>query len=227
MIGVVLDVSDRHEAFAAVSASESRQRLLINELNHRVKNTLATVQSIADQTARRSTSLDDFRASFEARLIALSATHNVLTRSGWEGAGLREILLNELQPYGEERVRLRGAEVELEARQALTLGMVFHELATNAAKYGALSNANGVVSVTWSVDLDSRRTLEIAWRESGGPPVAIPLRRGFGSRLIQGGVGRELDGDVELNYAPEGFCCTLRVPLSSGANAAAPRPFAF
>lgn len=227
MIGVVLDVSDRHEAFAAVSASEARQRLLINELNHRVKNTLATIQSIADQTARRSTSLEGFRASFEARIIALSATHNVLTRSGWEGAGLREILLSELQPYGEERVRLRGAEVELEARQALALGMVFHELATNAAKYGALSNAKGVVTVTWSVDLDARRTLEIGWRESGGPQVAVPLRRGFGSRLIQGGVGQELGGEVALDYAPEGFCCTLRVPLSDGASAAAARPFAF
>lgn len=202
MAGVVLDVTDRRMAYAALAESEARQRLLIDELNHRVKNTLATVQSIARQSAKGATSTASFRAAFDARLIALSHTHDALTRSGWSGASLRELLEQEFAPYAPGQVRLQGREVELEPRQALALGMVLHELSTNAAKYGALSTPEGLVSVQWNCD---QGRLELRWSERGGPAVGPPTRCGFGSQLIQGSVVRDLGGSVELAYDPQGF----------------------
>jgi hypothetical protein len=155
MIGVVLDVTDRHQAFAAVTASERRHRLMTNELNHRVKNTLATIQSIARHTARSAQSLGAFRQAFEDRLLALSATHNVLTQASWESASIGELLAQETAPYPPEQVSVGGPLVMLPARQALALGMVFHELATNAAKYGALSVEAGQLDVRWAtLDVD-------------------------------------------------------------------------
>jgi len=216
MIGVLLDVTDRHAAFSAVTESERRQRLLINELNHRVKNSLATVQSIAAQTSRRASDLADFREKFEARLIALSATHNALTQGGWEGASLETLLRNELSPYSHEQVRLHGPDVALSPAVALALGMVFHELATNAAKYGPLSSSSaGSVQVGWRVERDEAETrrLLLSWKEQGGPPVQAPSHRGFGSRLIDSAVRHELGGVAEMRFEPDGLRLALDIPL--------------
>ncbi|MBB4004055.1 MHYT domain-containing protein [Aurantimonas endophytica] len=227
MIGVVLDVTDRHEAFAAVTESERRQRLMVNELNHRVKNTLATIQSIAAQTARRAATPEDFRRSFEGRLVALSETHNALTRGGWEVACLRELFQHELGPYSEEQFRLEGPATPLGPRQALALGMVIHELATNAAKYGALSTPAGCLRVAWAVQADAA-TLAIEWSEHGGPVVEPPSRKGFGSRLLHLSIEKELGGQAELRYEPDGFVCSLVIPLADmKTQASGAKDFAF
>jgi two-component sensor histidine kinase/NO-binding membrane sensor protein with MHYT domain len=214
MVGVVFDVTERQEAFAAVAASERRQRLLIDELNHRVKNTLAAVQSISRQSAKRAASVQELHDLFEARLIALSQTHNALTRQSWEHAWLKELLTQQLDPYPPEQVRLQGEDVELPPRDALALGMVFHELATNAAKYGALSTPSGCVTVTWTVLAGPRgRQLRLDWAETGGPRVEQPARRGFGSRLVQGSVVGELGGSADLAFEPDGFHGRFAIPL--------------
>jgi NO-binding membrane sensor protein with MHYT domain/two-component sensor histidine kinase len=222
MVGVLFDVTERQEAFAAVADSERSQRLLIDELNHRVKNTLAAVQSISRQSAKRAGSLEDFRDLFESRLIALSQTHNALTRTAWRHARLAELLAEQLGPYPADQVRLDGPDVELAPREALALGMVFHELATNAAKYGALSARGGVVQVDWGVvDGHDGPELALQWRETGGPPVVEPARRGFGVRMIQGSIAGELGGGAALDFAPDGFRARLRVPLSRPESEAA------
>lgn len=222
MVGVLFDVTERESAFAAVADSERRQRLLIDELNHRVKNTLAAVQSISRQSAKRAGSLESFRDLFEARLIALSNTHNALTRTAWEHAGLRELLTEQLGPYPADQVDLKGEEVALAPREALALGMVFHELATNAAKYGALSVPAGRLSVSWDVGPGRRGPeLRLFWTETGGPPATQPARRGFGLRMIHGSVAGELGGDAELEFAPEGFRCRLSAPLAVAVTDAA------
>lgn len=210
MSGVITDITDRRQAFIALADSERQQRVLINELNHRVKNTLSTVQSIARQTARRSPDLAAFTPLFEARLLALSNTQNLLTAGNWERAPLRDLLEQELAPYAGEQVRLNGPAVDLDPRQTLGLGMAFHELATNAAKYGALSTAAGCVRVDWSV---AGGSLLLDWVESGGPLVTPPTRRGFGSHLIETTVNRSLGGSAALAYPEDGFTFSLRLPL--------------
>ena len=198
--------------------AQEQQRLLINELNHRVKNTLATVQSIAAQTARRAESTEDFREKFETRLIALSHTHNALTRGGWESASLRELLTQEMKPYSADQVRLEGPEIDLPPRLAVTLGMVFHELGTNAAKYGALSTPTGLVRVAWRAVLGEgeAKSLSLHWTEEGGPAVRQPTRRGFGSRLIENSVKGELGGSSRMTFESSGFSYRLEVVLSEG-----------
>ena len=196
----------------SVRAAE-RQKLMIDELNHRVKNTLATVQSIAVQTARSHRDPTTFAEAFQSRILSLSHTHDLLTRSHWEGADLRAILTHEIEAHGIARVSLNGPPVALEPAMALSLGMIFHELATNAAKYGALSHADGRVLVDWNVTNQRDRILHISWREAGGPPVIEPDRRGFGSRLIQRNVRHDLAGEIDLVYAPSGLTAELTVPL--------------
>ena len=204
-----------HDVTDTVQAAE-RQKLMIDELNHRVKNTLATVQSIAMQTARSHTDPRSFAESFQARLMALSHTHDLLTRSHWEGADLRDILQHETEAHGPHRVTLNGPPVALDPAASLSLGMIFHELATNAAKYGALSAEGGRVLVDWSVANQTDRRLTLSWRELDGPPVTTPERRGFGSRLIERNVRHDLAGEVELGYLSSGFVAEISIPLDRG-----------
>ena len=197
------DVTDRVLA-------ERRQKLLVDELNHRVKNTLATVQAIADQTLRSAASPEDFRKAFESRLMALSSTHDLLTAGNWESAGLCDVLKAEFRPYPAERLVIDGEDVPLPPAAAVGMGLALHELATNAAKYGALSNAEGRVDVSWTTE---NGELRLTWREVGGPPVEPPTRRGFGSRLIERSLQGALGGSAEQTFEPDGLVCRLRLPL--------------
>ena len=203
------DVTDRVRA-------EQQQKLLLDELNHRVKNTLATVQSIAAQTLRTSPDPLAFRQAFESRLLALSATHDLLTASSWRSAALRDILLAEFRPHGVERYRLEGPDLALSPARALALGLLFHELATNAAKYGALSSPEGCVRVHWSVEGGpGGDRLVIAWTEEKGPRVSVPTRKGFGSRLIERSLRGELGGEATLAYHADGIHCRVVLPLET------------
>ncbi len=197
--------------------AEEHQRLLIHELNHRVKNTLATVQSIAAQTDRAGGDRD----AFLERLLALSRAHDVLTRENWEGAELSAIVQGAVQPFeiaAGQRFRICGPEARLEPQPALALAMALHELATNASKYGALSQAGGRVTIDWTIRPaapDAR--LELCWRETGGPPVVVPTRKGFGTRLLGRGLAAELDGRVEVDYRPDGLVCIVEARLRQDA----------
>jgi PAS domain S-box-containing protein len=205
--GVVLDITPR-------KTWELHQRLLVDELNHRVKNTLAIVQSLAHQTFRTAGISSDVRRAFEGRLEALAVAHNVLTRENWEAADLREIAEGALQAHrGSSILTISGPSVRLEPKTAVTLAMALHELATNAVKYGALSVDGGQVSVTWSVEGVGEPRLRLVWEERGGPPVTPPATRGFGSRMIERALASELKGSVTLDFAREGLSCTIDAPL--------------
>ncbi len=192
---------------------ERHQNLLLDELNHRVKNTLATVQAMAMQTLK---DVDlPARDAFLARLFALSGQHDLLTLDNWEGASFEGVVRRALRPWRvDERARFQvsGPAVHLDPKKALALGMAFHELASNAAKYGAFSNATGTVHVTWTISPDDQR-LKLRWEERGGPPVAPPTRRGFGLRLIEHGLAREISGQVHLDFRPEGLICCWDMKL--------------
>ena len=205
-----------HDITENVLAAE-RQKLMIDELNHRVKNTLATVQSIAIQTARSNTDPSSFAETFQSRIMALSHTHNLLTQSHWEGADLRAILEHETEAYGPTRISLNGPPVSLEPAVVLSLGMIFHELATNAAKYGALHTPDGRILIDWGLADQRDRKLKLSWREIGGPKVTVPDRRGFGSRLIERNIRHDLAGEIDLVYAPDGLIAELTVPLDRTA----------
>ena len=175
-------------------------QVMAEELNHRVKNTLATVMALSTQTFHSAESPEAFREAFEGRLRALSQTHNLLNRSSWTGVSLRDILRQELGPYDSmeaARFLLDGNDLKLGPVMAVTLGMAFHELTTNAAKYGALSAAGGKIRVAWSVS--SPGQLHLEWQETNGPPVSPPRRRGFGSRLIEQALAGDLDAEVRLH----------------------------
>ena len=193
---------------------QERQTLLLHELNHRVRNTLTTVQSLARQGRRD----NDRGERLEGRILALSKTHDLLSRDDWGGAPLRLVIENEFAPFQDgqgHRFSLDGPDLDLPPRYVLALGMMIHELTTNAAKYGALATEHGQVSVTWRVMTgpDETRRLSLVWRETGGPPVVAPVRTGFGTRLITGGIHRELGGSVDLSFPPEGARCVIDVPL--------------
>jgi PAS domain S-box-containing protein len=216
--GSIVGVKATMRDIRTEKAIERRQQLLINELNHRVKNTLATVQGIAAQTLRSSATDTEARVAFEARLLALSKVHNVLTRENWESASLADIAAEVLAPHGGEdraRFRIGGPDVRLPPRMALPIAMALHELATNAVKYGSLSNADGRVSLEWRVDPSpSGSCLRLRWAEEGGPAVVPPSRKGFGSRLIERSLTLELGGEVTLSYAPTGVVCTIEAALT-------------
>ena len=212
VVGFVKVMRDRTEQRRA----EEHQRLLIDELNHRVKNTLATVQSLANQTFRNEHVSDETRLAFEGRLFALARGHDVLTRESWEGAELEEIVAEAVAPYrrGDDHFTISGPKVRLTPRTAIALAMALHELATNAAKYGALSVPTGRVSVQWSVTGDEPRRLTLRWEEVGGPPVVPPSRTGFGTRLVQRSLAAELEGEVRLSYEVRGVTCSVMAPLA-------------
>jgi two-component sensor histidine kinase len=187
---------------------------LTRELNHRVKNTLANVLSIIALTRRRASDLNEFADGLDGRIRALSATHDLLTKSDWGTTPVRAVVEAELLPYkqdGEHEIDLQGPDIELAPNDALSLGLAMHELATNAAKYGALSQAGGKVAVHWQ--LVSPGLMRIEWQESGGPPVAPQRGRGFGTDLIERIVAHELKNPVELDFAPDGVRCVLTVPV--------------
>ena len=198
--------------------AEAQLRLLVAELSHRVNNTIAIIQSIATQTLRNADSLEGFKESFLARLLSLGKTHDLLTRTNWSGVLLREILVAELEPFqacDHERCILSGPDVELFPSAALTLALTFHELATNAAKYGALSHNAGRLRVSWDLESDGRGDLlTLSWIEERGPTVRKPTRRGFGSRLIEQSMSA-LGGSAGMDYAAEGLRCHIRMPLES------------
>jgi two-component sensor histidine kinase len=201
------DITERRRA-------EELQRLLLNELNHRVKNTLAVVQGLAHQTFRKGGSVEEARAVFEARLAALSATHDLLTRRSWEAAPLHNIVLAAVEGTvgaAASRVDIRGPDISLAPQAAVSFALAVHELCTNAVKYGALSSESGRIQVRWEMLGEAR--LRFCWEESGGPRVVPPARRGFGTRLIDTALARELGGEVELDYRPSGVVCTVEAPL--------------
>jgi two-component sensor histidine kinase len=194
------DVTERHRY-------EEHLKLLLNELNHRVKNTLAIVQSIASLTLKDADAA--LRAAFEERLLTLSAAHNLLTDESWTGADLVAVVRASLRT-ARERIRFEGPDMRLRPKSAVALSMALHELGTNALKYGALSAERGAVTVRWSADGGRFRLL---WQESGGPPVSPPARRGFGSRMIERGLAAELQGEVRIDWRPDGVVCTIDAPL--------------
>ena len=210
-VGAIVDITARKEA-------EGRQQVLLDELQHRVKNTLATVSSLASRMSRRSRTLPEFQEAFLSRLAAMGRTHDLLSAGAWEGANLRSLLSVALDSYANperNNVRVSGPVVILTPNTASTLGMVFHELATNAAKYGALSVDGGVVDVSWSLSDDamSGQLLEIDWMEQDGPPVDTSSPEGFGTGFVRRSVEYEMEGSANLRFLPEGLQCKISFPL--------------
>jgi PAS domain S-box-containing protein len=224
LVGPTLFEGSENEGVAFIlDLTESKQagerlQVMVEELNHRVKNTLATVMALSAQTFRTSLSPEAFCEAFEGRLLALSQTHNLLNRTCWTGASLRDILMQELIPYTGGvgcRFTLEGDDVHLEPVMAVTLGMAFHELTTNAAKYGALSVPGGRVRAAWRKCVPGRLHLE--WEERGGPPVSEPERRGYGSRLLEQGLAGAVDGEVRLDFQPQGVRCIMDIALKGAS----------
>jgi PAS domain S-box-containing protein len=212
--GFVKVMRDRTEQRLA----EEHQRLLIHELNHRVRNTLATVQSLAGQAFKGAEKINA-QDIFEARLFALAKAHDVLTQTNWEGAELSKLIREATTPYQREdhrRFEIEGPNLWVKPRIALALSMVLHELATNAVKYGALSVSSGHVVIRWAVMPGHPTLLSILWEERDGPPVSPPTRTGFGMRLIERSLAVELGGNVNITYEPTGVVGTLTTPLDDG-----------
>jgi PAS domain S-box-containing protein len=210
MIGANVDVTEREEA-------EKARELLVAELNHRVKNTLSIVQGIAHQTFRSNADPVEARRAFEGRLMALGHAHNLLTRANWENASLKELAEDTLDTEGANAgvVSLNGPGILLSPKQAVSIAMALHELCTNARKYGALSKDEGRVKVEWSQTEGAQPRLWIRWHESGGPAVLLPAHRGFGSALLERILAHDLDGEVEINFEPQGLLCSIAIPLAS------------
>jgi len=206
IVGTNLDITERKMA-------EQHQRLLVNELNHRVKNTLAIVQAIAWQSFRSGGMSKPAREAFEGRLAALAAAHNVLNRQSWEGGSIAQIVAEAVAPQdpGDGRLTVSGPPVSLEPKTAVALALAAHELATNAVKYGALSTPDGRVDVRWTID---GGLLRLVWRETGGPTVKGPIQRGFGARLLEQGLAEEICGSVRIEFLPEGVVCTVEAQLA-------------
>jgi two-component sensor histidine kinase len=198
-----------------IARGEMLHDLLIEELNHRVKNTLAILQSIATQTFRSASRAE--REKFEGRLGALAEAHNLLSKEKWQGSELKDLICRVLQPYllnNPERLRLFGPAVPLSPRVAVVLSMIVHEIATNAAKYGALSNDTGTVTLDWEViEEGAGPMLRMIWTEAGGPHVTAPVQRGFGSRLIERSARDQLGGEATIDFLPRGVVITVTCAL--------------
>lgn len=209
-IGTIIEVRDIREE----KAREQQQLLLINELNHRVKNTLAIIQSVARQSLREPTTLPEARAKFEGRLAALASAHDVLTAKNWEAAPLWQIVTDALIAHlgDRERFTVDGPDLLMPPKSAVAIAMAVHELATNATKYGSLSVPHGRVAVTWSCMAES---LNFIWREEGGPYVEPPSTRGFGSKMLEQALALELGGQVTLAYERRGLVCCVKAPIPS------------
>jgi two-component sensor histidine kinase/PAS domain-containing protein len=201
--GASRDLTERKQA-------EELQRLLLNELNHRIKNTLATIQAIAAQTLRAARDLPSAREALERRIVSMAQAHDLLTLRAWTGANLTDVVMRALDAFTPAQVKMSGSAIDVSPKHALALSLALHELATNATKYGALSRPEGRVIVNWDV---RQGMLHLDWEESGGPPVAAPTRKGFGSRLLEELVGRDLGGDVKLNFDVSGVRCGITAIL--------------
>ena len=212
MTGIVFDITERRER-------EAHLRNLLRELTHRSKNLLAVVQAMARQTGGAATSVEDFQNQFSARLQSIAASHDLLVQEDWQGSFLTDIVHSQVGQFADTlggRVTINGQNLQLKPEAAQNIGLALHELSTNASKFGALSNADGKVSISWSfttIEAGVRR-LQIVWRESGGPPVVPPVRRGFGSRVIERIVAQALDGKVSLTFQPDGLVWALDIPAS-------------
>jgi PAS domain S-box-containing protein len=211
-LGVVRDISEEKRA-------EEHLRLLVNELNHRVKNSLAMVQGVAAQTLRGTDDIAAARKAFNERLVALARAHDVLTAGHWEGAGLTSVVgLTVKSHAGEDghRFEVEGPDIALSPKTVLAIALALHELATNAVKYGALSNDSGTVRISWRAEeAEDGKRLIFVWEERGGPAVIEPRRRGFGSKLIERGLAAELQGEVRIDFRESGVVCTISAPFPS------------
>ncbi|MDX1541334.1 MAG: sensor histidine kinase, partial [Geminicoccaceae bacterium] len=205
------EIEDRERA-------ERHQQMLLAELRHRTRNTLAIVKSIAAQTRQHSDSIDAFSRSFNARVQALADTHTLLFESNWTHSSLDQLIRQHLRPYGgERRAELRGPEVPVRPKAALSLSLVLHELTANAAKYGALSTNHGAIGVEWQREGDAgNERLVIVWREAGGPEVAAPSRRGFGSEVVELTIQLEFNGEAIFDFDPKGLIVNMSLPLTDG-----------
>ncbi|MBO9622474.1 MAG: PAS domain S-box protein [Sphingomonas sp.] len=200
--------------------SEAHLRLLIDELNHRVKNMLAIVQGIAQQSFKGEVDPAAARRAFEGRLAALSNAHNLLTREHWGAVSMTQIIEDAVAPHGGDsgRFQLEGPDLSIQPKTAISLALAIHELATNAVKHGALSRPEGRVRIHWTRSgADGASRLSLAWEEHGGPEVEAPSRRGFGTRMIERGLAAELAGTVKIDFRREGLVCTVEAPLPEGA----------
>jgi len=210
-------VVQRDEALAASQRAEQRQALLVRELHHRIRNTLALVQSLLGSTARSSKSIDGFYAAFSTRIASLARTQTLLTEDYWQTASLREMLRYELQPFIEEghgRVILEGPAVDLSADLAVPVGMALHELTSNAVRHGSLSAPEGRVQVTWDLtQVDGKRMLHLEWTERDGPPVQTPQQRGFGSTLLDRVLAMQANAKVQITFDAEGLTFRMDAPL--------------
>ncbi|WP_245279199.1 sensor histidine kinase [Mesorhizobium loti] len=206
---ISLDISERKRG-------EEQRQLLLNELNHRVKNTLAVVQSIATQTIRNAADLPEAGRNLSTRLVSLAKAHDALTRQNWSGADLGDLIANSITAHAPlDRFRISGEHVWLPPAVALSFALALHELTTNAIKYGALSNGAGTISIAWTITgEEDGRKLKLKWRESGGPPVIPATRKGFGTQLLTRVFDNEQSGGVVLRYEPSGLLCVFHVSLS-------------
>lgn len=212
--GVVITFID----VTAVTRAEERQRLLLAELQHRVRNTLSVVRSIARRSAESSSTVEEYAAHLDGRLNAFARTQALVTRDPEGGVDLEYLVVEELSAYNAregEQMRVTGPTVRFQAKAAESFALAIHELATNALKYGALGQSGGRIEITWRVD-ESTQPAELVfeWRERGGPPVKPPPRKGFGTELLERTIAFEFKGQTTLAYNPAGLQCTIMIPLS-------------
>lgn len=202
---------------AEQKTAERLQRLLLEELHHRVKNMLATTMAIASASLRSAESLEHGRLAIEERLLALGRVHDLLLRTNWTSTSLAAIVKTAVDPFdtsGKGRFFVQSTDIEVASEAVLPLAMVLNELCTNATKYGALSNADGRVEISVTVD-EPRERLRLRWAESGGPTVHLPTRRSFGAQLIEHSLVNQLQAEVRLTFDPSGVVCLLDIPLAS------------